>query len=45
MSPLFIGQHVTFNGRIAAGAAMLWASGPDGGLDHQVELTLSDGAR
>ncbi len=45
MSPLFIGQHVTFNGRLAAGAAILWASGPDGGLAHQVELSLVDRAQ
>lgn len=45
ISPLFIGQHVTFNGRLAAGAAMLWASGPDGGLAHQVELLLTDEAQ
>ncbi len=44
-SPLFIGQHVTFNGRLAADAAMLWASGPDGGLAHQVELALADKAQ
>ncbi len=45
-SPLFIGQHVTFSGRLAADAAiMLWASGPDGGLAHQVELALADKAR
>jgi 3-methylfumaryl-CoA hydratase len=45
LSPLFIGQHITLNGRIAAGAAMLWASGPDGGLAYQVELSLAKGAR
>ena len=44
-SPLFIGQHVTFNGRLAADTAMLWASGPDGGLAHQVALSLADVAQ
>jgi 3-methylfumaryl-CoA hydratase len=44
-SPLFVGQHVTFNGRLAADTAMLWACGPDGGLAHQVELSLADKAQ
>jgi 3-methylfumaryl-CoA hydratase len=44
MSPLFVGQRVSFNGRLAAGGALLWASGPDGGLAYQVELTLADAA-
>jgi 3-methylfumaryl-CoA hydratase len=42
MSPLFVGQRVSFNGRLAAGSAVLWASGSDGGLAYQVELTLVD---
>jgi 3-methylfumaryl-CoA hydratase len=45
MSPLFVGQRVTFNGRLADGVALLWASGPDGGLAYQVDLTLADAAR
>jgi 3-methylfumaryl-CoA hydratase len=45
MSPLFVGQRVTFNGRLADGVALLWASGPDGGLAYQVDLTLADTAR
>jgi 3-methylfumaryl-CoA hydratase len=44
-SPLFVGQRVTFNGRLAGGVARLWASGPDGGLAYQVDLTLADAAR
>jgi 3-methylfumaryl-CoA hydratase len=44
-SPLFIGQHVTFNGRLAVDTATLWASGPDGGLAHQVNLALADKAQ
>jgi 3-methylfumaryl-CoA hydratase len=45
MSPLFVGQRVTFNGRLAGGKALLWASGPDGGLAYQVDLTLAEAAR
>ena len=45
MSPLFVGQRVTFNGRLAGGTARLWASSPDGGLAYQVDLTLADAAR
>jgi 3-methylfumaryl-CoA hydratase len=44
MSPLFVGQRVTFNGRIAGNTAALWASGPDGGLAYRVDVTLA-GAR
>jgi 3-methylfumaryl-CoA hydratase len=44
MSPIFVGQRVSFNGRLAADGALLWASGPDGGLAYQVELTLADAA-
>jgi 3-methylfumaryl-CoA hydratase len=45
MSPLFVGQRVAFNGRLDDGMARLWASGPDGGLAYQVDLTLADAAR
>jgi 3-methylfumaryl-CoA hydratase len=45
MSPLFVGQRVTFNGRLADGMALLWASGPEGGLAYRVDLTLADAAR
>jgi 3-methylfumaryl-CoA hydratase len=38
--PLFVGERVTFNGRSAGGTAALWASGPDGGLNYRVEVTL-----
>jgi 3-methylfumaryl-CoA hydratase len=44
MSPIFVGQHVSFNGRLAADGALLWASAADGGLAYQVELTLADAA-
>ncbi len=44
VSPIFVGQRVSFNGRLAPGGALLWASGPDGGLAYQVELTLADAA-
>jgi 3-methylfumaryl-CoA hydratase len=43
-SPIFVGQRATFNGRLTPGGALLWASGPDGGLAYQVELTLADRA-
>jgi hypothetical protein len=35
---------VSFNGRLAPDGALLWASGPDGGLAYHVELTLADAA-
>jgi len=41
ISPLFVGQRVAFNGRLAAGAAALWATGPDGGLAYRVDVTLA----
>jgi 3-methylfumaryl-CoA hydratase len=41
MSPLFVGQRVAFNGRLAGNAAALWASGPDGGLAYRVDVTLA----
>jgi 3-methylfumaryl-CoA hydratase len=41
VSPLFIGQRVAFNGRLADDTAALWASGPDGGLAYRVEVTLA----
>jgi 3-methylfumaryl-CoA hydratase len=44
LSPLFVGQRVTLNGRLSDGGALLWASGPDGGLAYQVELTLAEPA-
>jgi 3-methylfumaryl-CoA hydratase len=42
ISPIFVGQRVSFNGRLAPGGALLWASGPDGGLAYQVQLMLAD---
>ena len=41
MSPLFVGQRVTFNGRLTGDTAALWASGPDGGLAYRVDVTLA----
>ena len=41
MSPLFIGQRVAFNGRLAGDAAALWASGPDGGLAYRMDVMLA----
>jgi 3-methylfumaryl-CoA hydratase len=41
VSPLFVGQRVAFNGRIAGDAASLWASGPEGGLAYRVDVTLA----
>ena len=41
MSPLFIGQRVAFNGRLAGDTAALWASGPDGGLAYRVDVMLA----
>jgi 3-methylfumaryl-CoA hydratase len=41
MSPLFVGQRISCNGRFAGDAAALWASGPDGGLAYRVDVTLA----
>ncbi len=41
MSPLFVGQRVAFSGRLDGDTAMLWASGPDGGLAYRVDVTLA----
>jgi 3-methylfumaryl-CoA hydratase len=38
--PLFVGERVTLNGRSAGESAALWASGPDGGLNYRVDVTL-----
>ena len=45
ISPLFVGQRVAFNGRVAGDTAALWASGPDGGLAYRVDVTLAGGLR
>ncbi len=39
--PLFVGERVTFNGRLTGDTAALWASGPDGGLNYRVDVTLA----
>ncbi len=44
MSPLFVGQRVAFNGRLAGDGAALWASGPDGGLAYRADVTLGGAA-
>ncbi len=44
MSPLFVGQRIAFNGRLAGDAAALWASGPDGGFAYRVEVALAGAA-
>jgi 3-methylfumaryl-CoA hydratase len=44
ISPLFVGQRVAFNGRLAGDTAALWASGPDGGLAYRVDVTLAGAA-
>jgi 3-methylfumaryl-CoA hydratase len=44
VSPLFIGQRVTFNGRLAGDTAALWAAGADGGLAYRVDVTLGGAA-
>ena len=41
VSPLFVGQRVAFNGRLAGNTAVLWASGPDGGLAYRVDVMLA----
>lgn len=40
MHPLFVGQSIAFNGRIAGEGADLWASGPLGTLAYQVNVLL-----
>ena len=39
--PLFVPERVSFNGRLDGNTAALWASGPDGGLNYRVDVTLS----
>ena len=43
ISPLFVGQRVAFNGRLAGDEVALWASGPDGGLAYRVDVALAGG--
>jgi 3-methylfumaryl-CoA hydratase len=40
MKPLFIGGNVSLNGRMAGEGAELWASGPDGGVNYRLGMTL-----
>lgn len=40
MRPLFIGQTVALNGRIAGDKAEVWASGPDGGESYRLSVML-----
>lgn len=42
LSPIFVGQRLSLNGRLSADSAQLWASGPDGGVAYQVQLMLAD---
>jgi 3-methylfumaryl-CoA hydratase len=42
ISPLFVGQRVAFNGRLAGDAAALWALGPDGGFAYRVDVALAN---
>jgi 3-methylfumaryl-CoA hydratase len=45
LSPVFVGQRIALNGRLAADGALLWAACADGGLACQVELTLAEAAQ
>ena len=40
MKPLFIGQGVTLNGRLSGDKSEVWASGPDGGQNYRLSITL-----
>jgi hydroxyacyl-ACP dehydratase HTD2-like protein with hotdog domain len=41
LSPLFVGQSITFNGRMSGEAtAELWACGPDRTRAYQVNVSL-----
>lgn len=40
MKPLFIGQTVTLNGRVAGDTAELWASDPSGACNYRLDVTL-----
>ena len=39
--PLFVGERTTFNGQLEGDTVALWASGPDGGLNYRVDVTLA----
>jgi 3-methylfumaryl-CoA hydratase len=40
MHPLFVGQSITFNGRISGETAELWACAPDGARAYQVNVSM-----
>jgi 3-methylfumaryl-CoA hydratase len=40
MHPLFVGESITFNGRLRGEAAELWACGPHGTRAYQVNVAL-----
>jgi 3-methylfumaryl-CoA hydratase len=40
MHPLFVGQSITFNGRVSGETAELWACAPDGTRAYQVSVAL-----
>jgi 3-methylfumaryl-CoA hydratase len=40
MQPMFIGQSISLNGRMADETAELWAAGPDGGITYRVNVAV-----
>ena len=40
MAPLFIGNTITLNTRLAGDAAETWAGGPDGGVHYRVNIAF-----
>jgi 3-methylfumaryl-CoA hydratase len=40
MAPMFIGQSISLNGRMAGDTAELWAAGPDGGTTYRVNVAV-----
>jgi 3-methylfumaryl-CoA hydratase len=42
VSPLFAGEAVTFNGRVTAEGASLWATGSNDGLAYRMEVKLEE---
>ena len=40
MAPLFIGQTITLNTRMAGDTAETWASSPDGGVHYRVNIAF-----
>jgi 3-methylfumaryl-CoA hydratase len=45
LHPLFVGQSITFNGRLSGETAELWACGPDGTRAYQVSVSLGQRRR